>query len=98
MLSVIHKNDNSAFLISILSRIMEQINSKYCLSIYFLFLKKGGNSSEASVNNRNLHGTKKTFQVMICYLIMLRMLKMNGVSLFCSFCQTNPDLVSCGCQ
>ena len=24
--------------------------------------------------------------------------KNNGVTLFCSFCQTNPDLMSCGCQ
>ena len=84
--------------VSILSRIIEQISNKYCLSIYFLFVKKEGNSSETSVSNRNLHGTKKTFQVMICYLIMLRMSKMNGVPLFCSFPQTNPDLVSCGCQ
>ena len=51
--------------VSILSRIIEQINNKYCLSIYFLCLKKGGNSSETNVSDRNLHGTKKAFQVMI---------------------------------
>ena len=39
--------------VSIRSRIIEQINNKYCLSIYFLFLKKGGNSPETSVSNRN---------------------------------------------